>query len=65
VELHFVDTMPPTKAKIQGPKGSAMYADVQNNRRKDSCKKCDIAKFVFLYLGKYHKLLNCSQMENL
>jgi hypothetical protein len=29
VELHFLVTMPQTKAKIQGPKGSAMYADVQ------------------------------------
>lgn len=39
VELHFLVTMPQTKAKIQGPKGSAMYADVQNKRRNDSCAK--------------------------
>jgi len=39
VELHFFVTMPQTKAKIQGPKGNAMYANVKNKRRKDSCAK--------------------------
>jgi hypothetical protein len=28
-----------TKAKIQVLKGSAMYADVKNKRRKDPCAK--------------------------
>jgi hypothetical protein len=34
VKLHFLVIVPQTKAMLQGPKGSAMYADVQNKRRR-------------------------------
>ena len=39
VELLLLVNRPQTKAKIQGPKGSAMYGDVQNKRRNNSCAK--------------------------
>ena len=52
VELHFLVTMLQTKAKIQRPKGSAMYAAVQNKRRKDFLNLGFVSLCIIKYSNK-------------